>query len=269
MWPPNVEFCILDFETTGLFPQYSDRVVEYAYVIVRNGEIIDHHSCLINPNRSMSEGASNANGITDDMLAGQPGFDEAGQSLWNAVNGRVLIAHNARFDLNCLAHECNKVGWEQPQFYAVDSLKLARALWSGQANNKLETLASLVGHQWSGDAHRAMADVEALYTVMDRLCQQFPSKMSTLNSMLSIGGIEPTLIQSITQTQLSQTAETLLSRKGQQVRINYESHSSGTSIRTITPVEIFVDNNIEFVVAYCHRRMENRTFRVSRLSILS
>ena len=102
-----------------------------------------------------------------------------------------------------------------------------------------------------------MADVEALYTVMDRLCQQFPSKMSTLNSMLSIGGIEPTLVQSITQTQLSQTAETLLSMKGQQVQINYESHSSGTSIRTITPIEIFVDNNMEFVVAYCHRRMEN------------
>ena len=269
MWPRGVEFCIVDFETTGLFPQHSDRVVEYAFVVVRDGHIIDQHSALINPTRPMSEGASRANGITDDMLAGQPRFDKAGSRLWHAVNDRVLVAHNARFDLNCLAHECKKVGWAQPQFRAVDSLKLARSLWSGQVNNKLETLAALCGHRWSGDAHRAMADVEALFTVMDRLCRQFPENLGTLGGLLRTGEVQPTIVQSVEQVALSGTAKLLNRNRGTPIQIQYESKASGLSRRTVTPVEIFVDNGMEFLTAYCHRRLENRTFRVSRIKVFN
>ena len=34
-WPRDLEFCILDFETTGLYPQFGDRIVEYAFVVVK------------------------------------------------------------------------------------------------------------------------------------------------------------------------------------------------------------------------------------------
>ena len=268
MWPRGVEFCIVDFETTGLFPQHSDRVVEYAFMVVRDGHIIDQHSALINPTRPMSEGASRANGITDDMLAGQPRFDKAGSRLWHAVNERVFVAHNARFDLNCLAHECKKVGWAQPQFRAVDSLKLARSLWRGQVNNKLETLAALCGHRWSGDAHRAMADVEALFTVMDRLFRQFPENLGTLNGLLRTGEVQPTVVQSVDQVSLSDTAILINRNLGKSIQIQYESKSSGLGRRTVTPVEIFVDSNMEFLTAYCHKRLENRTFRISRITLI-
>ena len=268
MWPRGVEFCILDFETTGLYPQFSDRVVEYAFMVIRDGVVIDQHSSLINPNRPMNEGASRANGITDDMLAEKPRFDQIGGRLWHAVNGRVLIAHNARFDLNCLAHECKKVGWEQPQFRAVDSLKLARSFWSGQSNNKLETLAALCGHRWSGDAHRAMADVEALVTVVDCLCRQFPEKLGHLNGLLAAGEVLPTVVQSLGQIALSETGKLLNNSIGTAIQIHYDSKASGMSRRTVTPSEIFVNNDIEFLDAYCHKRMENRTFRVSRITLI-
>jgi DNA polymerase-3 subunit epsilon len=265
-WPKDLEFCILDFETTGLFPQFSDRIVEYAYLIVKNGQIIDRGEELVNPNRPMDPGASNANGITDEMLIGKPRFDQVGGSLWHAINNRVFVAHNARFDLNCLAHECKKVTWNQPNFHAVDSLKLSRSLWAGQPNNKLETLANMVGHTWSGDAHRAMADVEALFTVMDRLFTQFPNKLNSLNSILAIGGIEKTNTDPLPPQNMSRTAQILLQQKGNPLQINYESKSSGSSLRTITPIEVFVNNNVEFVDAYCHKRMTNRTFRIDRIS---
>ena len=258
----------MDFETTGLFPQHSDRVVEYAYMVIRDGHVIDQHSALINPTRPMSEGASRANGITDEMLVGQPSFDKAGSRLWHALNERILIAHNARFDLNCLAHECKKVGWEQPQFMAVDSLKLARSLWRGQVNNRLETLAALCGHRWSGNAHRAMADVEALFTVMDCLCRQFPGKLGTLSGLLHIGEVQPTIVQSVEQVTLSDTAKLLNRNRGTHLQIQYDSKASGMSQRTVTPAEVFVDNNIEFLTAYCHRRKENRTFRISRITLI-
>ena len=265
-WPRDLEFCILDFETTGLFPQFSDRIVEYAYLVVKNGQIIGRGEELVNPNRPMDPGASNANGITDEMLIGKPRFDQVGGSLWHAINNRVFVAHNARFDLNCLAHECKKVPWNQPDFHAVDSLKLSRSLWAGQPNNKLETLANMVGHTWSGDAHRAMADVEALFTIMDRLFTQFPNKLNSLNAILAIGGIEKTNTDPLPPQNMSRTAQILLQQTGNSLQINYDSKSSGSALRTITPREVFVNNNIEFVDAYCHKRMTNRTFRIDRIS---
>jgi len=264
-WPRDLEFCILDFETTGLYPQFGDRIVEYAFLVVKNGHIIDRGEGLVNPNRPMNPGASNANGITDEMLRGKPRFDQIGGSLWHAIKNRVFVAHNARFDLNCFAHECKKVGWKQPDFQAIDSLKLSRSLWTGQANNKLETLANLVGHSWSGEAHRAMADVEALFTIMDRLFSQFPNKLNSLDALIRIGGIEKTNTESLPSHNMSRIAQILRQNKGNPVYINYASKASGNSSRTITPNEVFINNNVEFVDAYCHKRLENRTFRVDRI----
>jgi DNA polymerase III subunit epsilon len=267
-WPMNLEFCILDFETTGLFPQFGDRIVEYAFLVVKNGQIIDRGEGLVNPNRPMDPGATNANGITDEMLRGKPRFDQVGSGLWHAIKNRVFVAHNARFDLNCFAHECKKVGWKQPDFQAIDSLKLSRSLWTGQINNKLETLANMVGHSWSGDAHRAMADVEALFTIMNSLFSQFPNKLNSLDALLRIGGIDKTNTDPLPSQNMSRAAQILLQNIGSPIDINYASKSSGNSTRTITPGEVFVNNNVEFVDAYCHKRMENRTFRIDRISNL-
>ena len=67
-WPVDTEFCIVDFETTGLFPFHGDRVVEFAYIVVKNGLIIERGEELINPLRRMSPEASAANNISDEML---------------------------------------------------------------------------------------------------------------------------------------------------------------------------------------------------------
>jgi len=261
-----LEFCILDFETTGLYPQFGDRIVEYAYLVVKNGQIIDRGEGLVNPNRPMNPGATNANGITDEMLRGKPRFDQVGGGLWHAIKNRVLVAHNARFDLNCFAHECKKVGWKQPDFQAIDSLKLSRSLLTGQPNNQLKTLANMVGHSWSGDAHRAMADVEALFTIMDYLFSQFTNKLNSINEILILGGIDKTNADLQPLHDMSRTAQILLQNKGNPIQIIYNSKSSGTATRTITPVELSMNNNIEFVDAYCHKRMTNRMFRVDRIS---
>ena len=264
-WPRDVEFCILDFETTGLMPQFGDRIVEYAYLIVKNGQIIERGEELVNPNRPMNPGATSANGITDEMLRGKPRFDQVGGELWHAINNRVVLAHNARFDLNCLAYECKKIGWPQPDFQAIDSLKLSRSLWTGQPNNKLETLAKLVGHTWSGNSHRAMADVEALFTVMDRMFSQFPSRLNSLNAIVNLGGVEKTSTDILPTHNMSRTAQILIQNRGNPMQIQYNSKSSGYASRTITPIEVFVNNNVEFVEAYCHKRLTNRTFRVDRI----
>lgn len=267
-WPNNLEFCIVDFETTGLYVQYGDRVVEYAYIVVKNGHIIERGESLVNPNRLMNPEATAKNRITDDMLIGKPPFNQVGGELWNAINGRIFVAHNARFDLSCLAYECRKVGWKQPDFNAIDSIKLSRHFWTGQSSYNLETLANLVGHKWSGEAHRAMADVKALFSVMNVLFHQFPSRLNSLNEILNIGGIEKTEVKVLSKVNMSKKAQILQQNIGMAINIQYQSNSTGLTNRLITPRDLFANNDAEFVSATCHNSMTIKTFRLDRMNLL-
>ena len=265
-WPANLEFCIVDFETTGLFPQLVDKIVEYAFMVVKNGEITDRGEGLINPLRPMNPKATRANGITDEMLHGKKRFTEIGNTLWHAINNRVFIAHNANFDLKFLAHECKNAGWEQPDFRAVDSLEIARKYWKDCPNHQLGTLAGLAGHIWTGNSHRAMADVEALFTVMDYLFINFPELSYSPDNLFKYGEIKKISVDDEITNNHSEMGQQLLQHKGEKIEINYQSNSSGKSNRYITPLDIFFSGKNEFLDAFCHNNNEKRTFRINRIS---
>ena len=123
-WPLDGEFCLIDFETTGLHPM-TDRITEYAYSIVVNGSIVESGSQLINPMKPIGRRISALTGITNEMVSEEPTFESAGNKLWHTINNRILVAHNASFDMSFLAYECKRSGWDLPNFVAIDSLRLA------------------------------------------------------------------------------------------------------------------------------------------------
>ena len=63
---------ILDVETTGTSPPSGDRLIEIAMLQVLGDEVIAHVDSLVNPQRSLRSGATAVNGITPDMVVGQP-----------------------------------------------------------------------------------------------------------------------------------------------------------------------------------------------------
>lgn len=59
----NTEFAVTDVETTGLFPQAHDRIIEIAIVRVdAEGNILDEFTSLVNPGRDI--GTTHLHGIT-------------------------------------------------------------------------------------------------------------------------------------------------------------------------------------------------------------
>ncbi|MEM9593016.1 MAG: 3'-5' exonuclease [Acidobacteriota bacterium] len=95
-----VPFVVFDVETTGLVPR-ADPIVEIAAVKVTLNEeprvLLD---TLVHPQRSM--GATEIHGITLQDVQGAPTFSKLVEPLLALFAGRVLVAHNASFDVRFL-----------------------------------------------------------------------------------------------------------------------------------------------------------------------
>lgn len=103
-------YTVMDFETTGFSPAHGDRVVEVAMVKVSHeGEVYDAWSTLVNPQRDV--GAASIHGITARDVVGAPTFADIAPLVLDAVDGRILAAHNAAFDLRFLASELQRAGY--------------------------------------------------------------------------------------------------------------------------------------------------------------
>ena len=167
----NVKFACLDTETTGLSPVGGGKICEIAVSVTQNGQPIERFSSLINPHIPMHPSVIAVHGITNEMVAGAPAFEDILPKLWNILEGCVLVAHNAEFDLNFLRAEFQNCGMRFPEYPVLDTLKLARKNGCFERNN-LGVVAQTLGICAEG-AHRAMADVLMTEKILYRFLQDF------------------------------------------------------------------------------------------------
>lgn len=101
-----------DVETTGLSPRRGDRVVEVGAVALVGHTIAEEFHSLINCGARITTASQRINGITSEMLIGQPTPDEAFPKFHAFIAGGVLAAHNAPFDVSFLRHEFGGSVWD-------------------------------------------------------------------------------------------------------------------------------------------------------------
>lgn len=102
---------VFDLETTGISRVY-DEVVEISAVKVRGGKVVDEFSTLVNPGRHIPSGASQVNGITDQMVAYAPRFVKVLQEFLDFTEGYPLVGHNiASFDMKFICRERGEILW--------------------------------------------------------------------------------------------------------------------------------------------------------------
>ena len=154
----TLKFACLDTETTGLSPAGGGKICEVAVSVTQNGQLLEEFSTLINPGIPMSPAVIAIHGITNEMVREAPSFAEILPRLLGLLDGCVLVAHNADFDLSFLRAEFEACGIHFPPCPVVDTLKLARK--SGRfARNRLGLIAQELGINCQG-WHRAMADTK-------------------------------------------------------------------------------------------------------------
>ncbi len=174
------EFVVFDTETTGLNFQ-NERLIEIGAVEVCNFEIGEKFNTLINPQKQISDEIVNLTGIDNEMVKNSPYEREALVNFLKFVNGRILVAHNANFDVNFLIQTAKRCNINLNLTF-VDTLTLAKILYSNLKKFTLDKIAKFL-NLGNFNHHRACDDAFMLAKI-------FIEMLTTVSKNYNISKIE-------------------------------------------------------------------------------
>ena len=175
-----MEFAVVDIETTGSTPQ-SAGITEIAIVIHNGVEVTGKYVTLINPRHKIPPFIVNMTGISDEMVAAAPLFEEVAPQIYNLLNGRVFVAHNVSFDYSFVHYLLGRSGfqWSAPKLCTI---KLSRRVFPGLEKYGLGSLTRDLGIRIEG-RHRAWGDAAATAQVLTMAIEK--EGMSPIHSLLA------------------------------------------------------------------------------------
>ncbi len=150
---------VVDFETTGMSPDYGDRAIEVGAVKLEGGVVVDRFQCLMNPGIRVNGFIEDYTGITNTMLKQAPPCEEVMDEFTDFIGDSNLVAHNASFDRRFLDAECCRISRNYKGEFAC-SMLAARRVYPDAPNHKLGTLVEFNRLPGDGTFHRALADAE-------------------------------------------------------------------------------------------------------------
>src|SRR5439155_1544368 len=151
-----------------------DRVTEIAVLEVNGFELAAEWSTLVNPETGIEPGIQALTGISNEMVAAAPRFAALAAELYERLDGRLLIAHNARFDYGFLRREFERAGLKYLS-KTLCTVKLSRRLYPEHARHNLDSLIEHHGLACPA-RHRALADAEALWQFL-QLAEREPGEL--------------------------------------------------------------------------------------------
>lgn len=162
---------ILDTETTGILSK--DPTVEICQISIINTAGKPVLSMLLKPNAKMGEEAFGKHGITNEMVAESPTFEEAAPILSRIIGGKHLVAYNASFDVHLIVHLFGKYGIEAPDFEASCCME-AYSKWCGNwQSSKKDWKWHKLPQLAFGQAHDALTDCQSTLLLMKRMIGDF------------------------------------------------------------------------------------------------
>lgn len=159
-------FVVVDLETTGFSPA-TNRVVELAAIeLGPEGSLVDEWVVRLNPEGPV--GATHIHGITDDDVKSAPRFRDVSAEIALRLQGRPVIAHNAKFDLAFLTSEFGRAGWDISPIPHICTMVHSETHLPSLARRRLSdccaalSISHLSAHSALGDA-RATASLFTSY----------------------------------------------------------------------------------------------------------
>jgi ATP-dependent Lhr-like helicase len=172
------QFVVLDCETTGLHPNAGHQMVELALLEVdEHGAIVERFSTLLKPGRDLDGTA--IHGIDAAELSRAPSFEQVVGEISDRLRGRVIVAHNARFDRAFLESELGRCGIDVAPLAIVCTMELASRIGIGGVRRRLDDCRASLGLD-GHDGHAALADAEAAAAIFAAYVERYGNGVAAL-----------------------------------------------------------------------------------------
>ena len=184
----DTTFIVCDVETTGLSPVFN-RITEIALIKVRNGEIIDKFSSLINPQQHIPREITNLTGISNEDVMNKPKFADVADEIVSFMDqteggADVFTGHNVGFDYKFLTHSFNRIN-KPFDLKTLCTCKLARRMLKRLRSKSLINVASYYGINFKR-YHRAyddaLATAKILLNFLETLSEEY--EYESINEIL-------------------------------------------------------------------------------------
>lgn len=149
-----MDFVAIDFETAN---QKHNSACAIGITPVKDGIVGPTiHRLIRPPELEFSPWNTRVHGITERDVINCPTLLDLWPEFSSLIEGNLVVAHNASFDVSVLRHSLDAVGLSVPRFSYLCSLKLSRQLWPELASHSLGFLS--VTHSIPLEHHNAGSD---------------------------------------------------------------------------------------------------------------
>ena len=154
-----MDFVAIDFETAN---HQLDSACSLGIVSVKKGVIEYQHEYLINPECIFDENNIMIHGITPSVVEKAPTFPEIWDEIYEIINGRIVFAHAADFDISVLKAMINRYNLKIPSIEIGCTLRVAKIAFKDILPNcKLNTISQYL--QIEHNHHNGLSDAPVCY----------------------------------------------------------------------------------------------------------
>ncbi len=185
-------YVCVDLETTG-GNALQHRIIEVGLVAVAPDGTTERWSSLVQPGSRIPALIEAFTGITNEAVAQAPPFERIAAEVMARLQGRLFVAHNARFDYGFLRAEFRRLGLRL-QLSVLCTVKLSRRLFPTEHRHNLDAVIARHGLVCTA-RHRALGDAEVLADFLAQMRQRFaPEELdSVVGSLLKQTVLPPQL----------------------------------------------------------------------------
>ncbi|HEX6333471.1 MAG TPA: exonuclease domain-containing protein [Flavisolibacter sp.] len=161
-------YAIVDIETTGGYAA-ANGIIEISVKISDGTRITEEFESLINPGQAIPKYIQAFTGITNEMVADAPRFEDIAQKVFTVLQGNIFIAHNVNFDYSFVKHHLEHYGYSF-QAKKLCTIRLSRKIFPNLPSYSLGRLCDSLGIDLQ-NRHRAGGDAAATAILFHQLLE--------------------------------------------------------------------------------------------------
>ncbi|MBP3953596.1 3'-5' exonuclease [Bacillus suaedae] len=163
-----MNFVAIDFETANT---NRSSVCSIGLVVVKNGQVAQEYYQLIKPNDMYFDPICvRIHGINPEDVKDAPSFNDVWSDISHLLEGNLVIAHNASFDMSVLRYSLDECQLDYPSFSYNCTVNVSKKTWNDLHSYSLNVVAQHLQIEFKH--HHALEDAQVAAQVYLQACKE-------------------------------------------------------------------------------------------------